>query len=406
MKRHKIGSFWAAFAALFYCSVALAQTSGTVTNHAFVVGKGAGNTGYTSLLCGSAQLAVGQAAADPICQTITGDVTISAGGVTAIGATKVTAAMLNANVYSTAHSWAGQQTFVAPVLGTPASGVATNLTGTAAGLTAGNVTTNANLMGDVTSVGNATTLTNAPVIAKVLTGYTSGPGTVSAADSILSALQKINGNDALKAPLASPALTGTPTSPTATAGTNTTQIASTAFVQAAVVASTTGVAQFNTRTGNVVSAQGDYTSNLIPGDATGGNATAGNIGEFQTASAAGTAVPLTSGTAANCVTLSLTSGDWMVSGNVLYMGTGSTTILFAEGAVGSASATRVFVDSTSFYGANITYFGSVNGLGFNVGAPPVRISLASSGNAYLIGYLNFGASTATCGGKIRAWRIR
>lgn len=43
-------------------------------------------------------------------------------------------------------------------LGTPSSGVATNLTGTAAGLTAGNVTTNANLTGDVTSVGNATTI--------------------------------------------------------------------------------------------------------------------------------------------------------------------------------------------------------------------------------------------------------
>ena len=37
-----------------------------------------------------------------------------------------------------------------------------------------------------------------------------------------------------KAPLASPALTGTPTVPTATAGTNTTQIASTAFVAAAI----------------------------------------------------------------------------------------------------------------------------------------------------------------------------
>lgn len=49
-------------------------------------------------------------------------------------------------------------TFVAPVLGTPASGVATNLTGTAAGLTAGNVTTNANLTGAVTSVGNAASL--------------------------------------------------------------------------------------------------------------------------------------------------------------------------------------------------------------------------------------------------------
>jgi alpha-L-fucosidase len=38
----------------------------------------------------------------------------------------------------------------------------------------------------------------------------------------------------LKAPLASPALTGTPTAPTASAGTNTTQVATTAFVKAAV----------------------------------------------------------------------------------------------------------------------------------------------------------------------------
>lgn len=42
--------------------------------------------------------------------------------------------------------------------GTPSSLVAANATGTAAGLTAGHVTTNANSTGDVTSVGNATTL--------------------------------------------------------------------------------------------------------------------------------------------------------------------------------------------------------------------------------------------------------
>ena len=49
--------------------------------------------------------------------------------------------------------------FVTPALGTPDSGVATNLTGTAASLTAGTVTTNANLTGDVTSSGNATDIT-------------------------------------------------------------------------------------------------------------------------------------------------------------------------------------------------------------------------------------------------------
>jgi hypothetical protein len=60
----------------------------------------------------------------------TGDVSTSAGScATAIGATKVTSAMLNADVFSTAHSWSGQQTFTAPVLGTPASGTLTNATG-------------------------------------------------------------------------------------------------------------------------------------------------------------------------------------------------------------------------------------------------------------------------------------
>ena len=43
-------------------------------------------------------------------------------------------------------------------LGTPSSGTLTNCTGTASGLTAGNVTTNANLTGHVTSVGNAAVL--------------------------------------------------------------------------------------------------------------------------------------------------------------------------------------------------------------------------------------------------------
>ncbi len=45
----------------------------------------------------------------------------------------------------------------------------------------------------------AFTLDNASVIAKVLTGYTSGAGTVAATDTILQAFQKLNGNDALAA---------------------------------------------------------------------------------------------------------------------------------------------------------------------------------------------------------------
>ncbi len=53
------------------------------------------------------------------------------------------------------------------------------------------------------------------------------------------------------APLASPSLTGVPLAPTATGGTNTTQIATTQFVTSAVSASTTGVSQVLGNTGSI-----------------------------------------------------------------------------------------------------------------------------------------------------------
>jgi hypothetical protein len=43
----------------------------------------------------------------------------------------------------------------------------------------------------------------------LLTGFVSGAGVLSSADTILQAIQKLNGNDATNAPLASPAFTGT-----------------------------------------------------------------------------------------------------------------------------------------------------------------------------------------------------
>jgi hypothetical protein len=61
--------------------------------------------------------------------------------------------------------------------------------------------------------------------------------------------------------LASPAFTGTPTAPTATAGTNNTQIASTAFVTAAVAAgAASGVGSWNTRTGAVTMTAADVSA--------------------------------------------------------------------------------------------------------------------------------------------------
>ena len=52
---------------------------------------------------------------------------------------------------------------------------------------------------------------------------------------------------ALKAPIASPTFTGTPAAPTATAGTSTTQVATTAFVLAELAAAPSG-SNYSTRT--------------------------------------------------------------------------------------------------------------------------------------------------------------
>lgn len=90
---------------------------------------------------------------------LTGAVT-SVGNATSLGSftSANLAAALTDETGTGANVFANSPTLVTPALGTPSALVGTNITGTAAGLTAGNVTTNANLTGAVTSVGNATSL--------------------------------------------------------------------------------------------------------------------------------------------------------------------------------------------------------------------------------------------------------
>jgi hypothetical protein len=90
-----------AISASFFIAPTQAQTPGAVTNHAFAIGKGAGTTGYGSVLCSSAQVPVGQTSADPQCKTLSGDVTNDANGVTAIGANKATNAKINPGAANT-----------------------------------------------------------------------------------------------------------------------------------------------------------------------------------------------------------------------------------------------------------------------------------------------------------------
>ena len=98
--------------------------------------------------------------------TQVGTFTVNKGLITAAGSTTVTPAVGSitglgtgvATALAVNTGSAGALVVNGGALGTPSSGVATNLTGTASGLTAGNVTTNANLTGLITSVGNATSI--------------------------------------------------------------------------------------------------------------------------------------------------------------------------------------------------------------------------------------------------------
>lgn len=73
------------------------------------------NFGYVALnqALADGKIYVGNVSGVGTAVTPSGDVTMTNAGVTVIGATKVTSAMLNTDVYSTAHTWAGIQTFSA-----------------------------------------------------------------------------------------------------------------------------------------------------------------------------------------------------------------------------------------------------------------------------------------------------
>ena len=116
--------------------------------------EGYANGAWGSIVSGSGVSAIsfGSTGLTPATST-TGVVTVAGTLAVLSGGTGVTTSTGTTNVVLS-----NSPTLVTPNLGTPSFLLGTNITGTAAGLTAGTVTTNANLTGDVTSVGNATTL--------------------------------------------------------------------------------------------------------------------------------------------------------------------------------------------------------------------------------------------------------
>ena len=132
-----------------------ASTNGTLRYNTTAASfEGYANNAWGTIVSGAGVSAIsfGSTGLTPATST-TGAVTVAGTLAVASGGTGVTTSTGTTNVVLS-----NSPVLVTPDLGTPSALVGTNITGTAAGLTAGTVTTNANLTGDVTSVGNATTL--------------------------------------------------------------------------------------------------------------------------------------------------------------------------------------------------------------------------------------------------------
>lgn len=148
-------------------------------------------------------------------------------------------------------------------------------------------------------------------------------------------------------------------------------------------------------TGTITPSQ---TSGIV-GTTTNNNANAGSFGEYTSNSASG--VSLTTTVAANVTSISLTAGDWDVSGTVTFVPAGSTTIAQIESGTSTTSATFGGIGTFSLLTLPFT-----TGQNDSLIAPPQRISIASTTTVFLVASANFGVSTMTANGFIRARRVR
>lgn len=145
----------------------------------------------------------------------------------------------------------------------------------------------------------------------------------------------------------------------------------------------------------------------IVGTTTNDSAAAGSVGEYvSSVIAQGSAVSLSTDTAANITSITLTAGDWDVWGKGQFSpNPGVTTVAYILCSISSTSAVlNESGDRVAAYspgGADIPYIGYIT-----VSPGPVRISVASTTTYYLVGQSGFGTSTMSAWGALLARRVR
>ncbi|MCS3895811.1 hypothetical protein M2171_004944 [Bradyrhizobium japonicum USDA 38] len=164
----------------------------------------------------------------------------------------------------------------------------------------------------------------------------------------------------------------------------------------------TALTATNISTGTLPAAR---TNGHMNGEPSTGNAAAGEVGEIVTSTVAiGSAVALTTGTPTNITSISLTAGDWDVSGAIGFI-PGVTTNVTQF--IASASATSATFDTAPgrFFSFNLAPY--VPGAAQqNYSVPVSRFSLSGTTTVFLVAQSAFTVSTMGGFGNIRARRVR
>ncbi|MBI5689243.1 MAG: hypothetical protein HZC55_04040 [Verrucomicrobia bacterium] len=162
-----------------------------------------------------------------------------------------------------------------------------------------------------------------------------------------------------------------------------------------------GTDQLEVTTGGVRSALFSSAGSRILGTTSNDNAPTGWPGEYISSTLAfASRITLTTGTAANITSISLTAGDWDVDGVVSIGGTGATMSYIAGGSSTTSAGliehqfTQIHLNTVS---ASVTSKTPI---------PMHRYSVSSTTTVYLVIECGFSAGTIEAYGRIRARRAR
>jgi len=159
-----------------------------------------------------------------------------------------------------------------------------------------------------------------------------------------------------------------------------------------------------TQSGNSLTVAG---GNLIfPGTATNDSAAAGVVGEIiESTVLVGSAVSLTTGTAVDVTSVSLTAGDWDVWGNIWFNAAGTTNVTQSHAAISTTTATLPTAPGAGGYNLR-RQAAQVPAGAYGMPTGQTRLSLSATTTVYLVASSTFTVSTNAAFGYIGARRVR